>query len=354
MLTIGVDSHKRTLTAVAVDSTGRQVAAIQVLSSPRGRAQLIDWAGELGNAESTRWGIEGTGSYGRSLAQQLSRAGGRVVEVPGIATARERRAAIGVHRQKTDSSDALAIARVAVRDQGRLPVIFPHGTAHHCKLLSEHRDNLVLQRTRLLNQLHAQVSFLDEGPVPSMSGRRGRVLLREWACEAAPSGDSLGHIHRQVIQQLSKLILTYDDLICRLGRQLTRAATEAAPALVRLCGVGALTAARILGEVGDVRRFASPAKFASYCGVAPIQASSGDRLRHRLSRRGNRRLNFSIHTIAVTQRRWDPRAKAFLERKITEGKSRKEAIRCLKRHLSNVVFRLLTESAAEQREAVAV
>jgi transposase len=170
-------------------------------------------------------------------------------------------------------------------------------------------------------------------------------MLQQWASEVAQVSDPLEQVHRQVIQQLSKLILTYDEMIRQLSRELTGLARKAAPTLVDLCGVGALTAARILGEVGEIRRFASDSKFASYCGVAPIQASSGDRVRHRLSRRGNRQLNYALQTIAVTKRRWDPRARAFLDRKAAEGKTRREALSCLKRHLANVVFRLLTESA---------
>lgn len=344
MLTIGVDSHKRSLTAVAVDSMGRQQATTQVPTTCSGRAYLLDWAEALREGAPLRWGIEGSGTYGRPLAQQLARRGQDVLEVPGIATSRERKAALGVHRQKMDTSDALAIARVALREGDRLPRVFPDGVAQRCKVLSEHRDNLVVQRTRLMNQLHAQVSFLDPARMPPISATRGRAVLEQWASMTPSATDPLEQIHLQVVRQLAGLILTYDEMIRQTGCELVRLVTEATPLLVALRGSGALTAARILGEVGDVRRFASAAKFAAYCGAAPIQASSGERVRHRLSRRGNRQLNYSLHTIAVTQRRWDPRAQQYLERKIAEGKSRKEALRCLKRHLANVVYRILSES----------
>lgn len=353
MLIIGVDSHKKTLTAAAIDSMGREQGTILVAASAKGRAELLSWAERVRGAAPVTWGIEGSGTYGRTLAQELCASGSPVYEVPGTATARERRAAVGVQRQKTDTSDALAVARITAREGERLPRVYTAGIPHRCKLLSEHRDNLVLQRTRLMNQLHAQVSALDEPPSLAISATRGRHLLEKWVRRPGCSTDPLQLLHQQIIRQLARLILIYDEMARAVADELAKLVKEAAPELVELRGSGALTAARILGETGDIQRFDSASRFASYCGVAPIQASSGERVRHRLSRRGNRQLNYSLHTIAVTQRRWDERAKAFLERKIAEGKSRKEALRCLKRHLANVVYRILRDAAQPTRLSAA-
>lgn len=353
MLTIGVDSHKHSLTAVAIDSTGREVGALHVPSTPKGRDDLLEWAQSL-RAEARQWGIEGSGMYGRPLAQQLTRAGEAVHEVSGLATSRERRAGVGVHRQKTDTSDALAVARITLREHTRLPKIFPAGITHRCKLLTEHRDNLVLQRTRLMNQLHAHVSLLNPLQMPGIRCAQGRDVLSAWAEELVPSTDPLLRTQGQIVQQIARLILVYDEMIKQLTLELTDLAKKAVPSLLALQGLGALTAAKILGEVGDIRRFPSRSKFASYCGVAPVEASSGERVRHRLSRRGNRKLNSALHTIATTQRRWDPRARDYLERKISEGKTRKEALRCLKRHLANVIYNMLRDAAMTQSVDAAV
>lgn len=351
MLTIGVDSHKNSLMAVAIDSLGRELGVQQVPSTPAGRTQLLHWSRALSDSER-QWGVEGSGMYGRLLAQHLAQAEEDVYEVSGLATSRERRGGIGVRRQKTDASDALAVARVTLRERDRLPRIHPDGLAHQCKLLTEHRDNLVIQRTKLMNQLHAHVALLDEVKMPKIHCAQGRATLRCWAEEGLPSSDPLVHLQGQIVQQLARLILVYDEMVRDLTGKLERLAKEAAPSLLTLNGAAALITAKVLGEVGDVRRFASAAKFASYCGVAPVEASSGERVRHRLSRRGNRQLNSALHMVAIVQRHWDPRAQAYLERKITEGKTKKEALRCLKRHLANTVFRLLLRDALPQEGRV--
>lgn len=260
---------------------------------------------------------------------------------------------MGVHRQKTDASDALAVARVTLRECTRLPRIFPDGLAQGCKLLTEHRDNLVVQRTKLMNQLHAHVALLDHVQMPKIHCAQGRDTLRRWADEGLPSSDPLVHLQGQVVQQLARLILTYDEVIRDLKRELEQLAVRSAPSLLALNGAAALITAKIAGEVGDIRRFSSAAKFASYCGVAPVEASSGERVRHRLSSRGNRKLNSALHMIAIVQRHWDPRAQSYIDRKLAEGKTRKEALRCLKRHLANTVFRLLLRDASSHQGALA-
>jgi len=346
MLTIGVDSHKGSYTAVAVDSVASERAAMRVANTPAGRAELLAWATVLEpQAGARQWGIEGSGMYGRPLAESLGGAGETVFEVPGLATSRERSGALGARRQKNDHSDALAVARITLRDSSRLPRVFQGGEPNRCKLLTEHRDNLVLQRTRLLNQLHAHIALIDEAAMPGVSANRARRTIAAWAAGGLKITDPLRSTQAQIVQQLAQLVVTYDRMIQQLTDQLAALAAAAAPALVSMRGVGALTAAKIIGEAGDVRRFATPARFASYAGVAPLETSSGERCRHRLSRRGNRQLNRAIHMIAVTQRRWEPRAQEYLQRKLLEGKTRKEALRSLKRHLANVVFRLIKEAA---------
>ncbi len=346
MISIGVDPHKRTYVAAAVDALGRPLGTLSVAATAQGQQALLDWAATHGaGAADRRWGVEGAGGYGWPLAQALVAAGGRVHGVPASATARERRAAVGRAREKTDTTDALAVARVAARESAALPAVRGDGIPQQLKVLTEHRDNLLLQRTRVLNQLHAHLAALRTVHAPSVGPLKKTGALTYWAQLELPGADALTRSRLLIVRQLAALALTFEPLVEALvealDAELARLTAEAATPLVGPCGASHLTAAKILGEVGDVARFATPAKFAAYCGVAPLAASSGPTVRHRLSRRGNRQLNRALHTVAPVQRRWEPRARAYFARKLAEGKTRREAMRSLKRALANVIYRLL-------------
>ena len=261
--------------------------------------------------------------------------------MPATATARERRAALGHAHEKTDATDALAVARVTAREAAALPPVRGDGLPQQFKVLTEHRDNVLLQRTRVLNQLHAHLAALRTVHAPAVGPLKKSCALAYWAHFELPGADALTQSRLLIVRQLAGLALTFAPLVAALDAELARLTAEAATPLVGLCGASYLTAAKILGEVGDVTRFATSAMFAAYCGVAPLAASSGPRVRHRLNRRGNRQLNRAIHTIALVQRRWEPRAQAFFARKLAEGKTKREAMRSLKRALANVIYRLL-------------
>jgi transposase len=353
MLTVGVDSHKQSYVAVLVDATGRPLADKVMPASVEGIEALIAWAhGIAQDSGAVHWGIEGSGSYGRPLAQRLAGTADPVYEVPAIATARERGRGVGRHREKTDRTDALAIARITLREAGRLPRIAPAGEAYQCKLLDEHRENLVLARTRALNHLYAHL--VPFGPLarPLFRAKNHRQKLAALAAAPLQTDDPALATRALIIQQLARQILALDADIQELARPLKALAPRVAPSLLTIPGVRELTVVKIAGQVGDVRRFATAAKFAAYAGVAPLEASSGERRRHRLNRRGNRQLNRALHMIAVTQRRWHPIGREFLARAEARGKTRKEALRSLKRHLANVVYRLLQRDAALAHDEV--
>lgn len=347
MLTVGVDSHKQWYVAVLADATGRPVADKVVPASSEGVEALIAWAHGVGtDGQLVQWGIEGSGGYGRRLAQCLVATADHVYEVPAIATARERGGGLGRHREKTDRTDALAIARITLREAGRLPKLAPAGEAYQCKLLGEHRENLVLARTRAVNQLYAHLVPFGPLPRPLFRAKNHRGKLAALAAAPLQTDDPELAARALIIQQLARQILALDADIQELTQRLQALAPQVAGSLLAIPGLGELTAAKIAGEVGDVRRFATAAKFAAYAGVAPLEASSGERRRHRLNRRGNRQLNRALHTVAVTQRRWHRIGREFLARAEARGKTRKEALRSLKRQLANVVFRLLQRDAA--------
>jgi transposase len=300
-----------------------------------GHEALVAWAAYHDGVE--RIGLEPSGGVARQLAYRLEAAGYRVAQVPPRLSQRE------THRLrtrgKTDPGDALAIARVLLREPA-LPPQRQAGLAEDLKLLVDYRDQLFSERTRTANRLHADLAIAR----PGYQRQIGRVLTCRRALQAARQlleGDA--SCRTELARRRVERLLELDAEIRQLDRRIAERVRRAGTALSRICGVGPLVAARILGEVGDVRRFPTPATFASVTGTAPIPASSGRTDRHRLNRGGNRRLNHALYMVALTQTRHEPRAVAYLARRRAEGKTRREALRCLKRQLANVVYRHLLE-----------
>lgn len=336
MASIGIDTHKATLACCAVDQLGRQLASRTFGNDPRGHAALLTWIGRL--PAPRRIGIEGAGSFGAALAEVLLAAGETVVEVPAQFTDRERRGLL--QRGKSDPADALAIARLTAREP-RLAALRRPGVAADLKLLVGAREQLIAERTRLVNQLHADLLVLAPGygqRLPNLTAARhqaaaGRLLRRHDGLRAELAAARLRRL-RQLSTEAE-----------RLERRIAQLVASSGSSLPRLAGVGVLTAAKLLGEAGEVSRYRGPGSFAAASGTAPIPASSGQRQRHRLNRGGNRQLNRALHTMALVQTRWDPRAQAYLARRLGDGKSRLEAIRALKWHLARVVYRTMLADA---------
>jgi len=335
-MVIGVDSHKETLAACAVDHVGRQEAAAEFQNSAVGHAALLEWALQLpGDHE---FAIEGSGGFGRPLALHLLDHRQKVVEVPSGLTARERRRLRAPG--KSDPGDALAIARVGLRED-RLPKPASMGWSRSLRELVDYREQLVGERTRCANRLHADLVDLCPGyQVEIKNLVSKRYLVRAERLLADKSQTQAGLAWRR-LQALRRLDLE----IAEMKQEIALTVEASGTRLTTITGISVLGAARILGEVGDIRRFASKNHFASATGTAPIPASSGSVRRHRLNRGGNRRLNRAIHTIAMVQAQLDPRGRAYVERRRAEGKSWREALRCLKRHLSNVIYRELMAEA---------
>jgi transposase len=246
-----------------------------------GAQQCLQWASALPAAEGiTRWGIEGAMHYGRALAQHLVRHGVVVVEVPGSATAGERRRSRGREAEKSDGTDALAIARVALRDGERLPGIGVDGAAARCHALSEHRDNLVLARTAALNQLYAHVTHTHpDARRYAFQARRNRPWLRTLSA-AKPSGSTpITQARAMIVGQLATMVLTYDELIRALDQELRVLAEQLAPELLTIHGVGPLSAAKLVGIVHHIasgfrRRPASP-RMPAWPRLRPPAATDG-------------------------------------------------------------------------------
>jgi transposase len=335
MIVVGVDVHKQSLTAVAVDEVGRPVAEQTVGDSQ----VLLRWAASL--SEERLWALEDCRQLTRQLERTLVDAGEQLVRVPPKLMAPQRRA--GRVRGKSDPIDALAVARAALPEP-RLDHPRPgEERLRDLKLLVDHRDDLVDERRRAQQRLRWHLHELDPTlAVPAGALDRAVWLDRLARRLARDDQTVLVQIARELVGRCRSLTRT----ILALDRELQQRTSETAPGLLALPGCGALSAAKLLGEIGPIERFHTDAQLARHAGVAPLEASSGKHRRHRLDRGGNRQLNCALHRIAITQARVHPPARAYLERKQSEGKSRREALRCLKRQLARTVYNTLKSESA--------
>ena len=272
----------------------------------------------------------------RGLEQALLAAGEQLVRVPPRLTAPQRRR--GRTRGKSDAIDALAIARAALQQPDLDRPRAGEETLRELKLLVDHRDDLVAERRRCQQRLRWHLHELEPSlAVPLGALDRSIWLERLGRRLARREQTTQVRIARELLGRCRNLTRS----VLELDRELQARTCAIAPALLQLPGCGALSAAKLLSEIGPIERFGSDAQLARHAGAAPLEASSGKQRRHRLDRVGNRQLNCALHRIAITQGRVHAPARAYLERKQNEGKSRREAIRCLKRQLARTVYTTL-------------
>jgi transposase len=274
------------------------------------------------------------------MAQRLAASGESVVDVPPKLSAWVRVLSTG-NARKNDGLDAFATALAATRNR-RLATVDPEAASEALRLLSERREDLVAERTRALNRLHGLLrDLLPGGVAGTLSAHRATRILRGIRAQ----GGASARLRRRLASEILGDVRTLDRKIADLSGRIEAEVEASGTTLTDIFGVGPILAAKIIGAVGDVARFPTKAHFASYCGTAPVEVSSGEVVRHRLSLAGNRKLNNALHMVAVCQARSDSRGGAYYRKKIAEGKSRKEALRCLKRRVSDTVFRSLTASS---------
>ena len=307
LVTIGIDPHKRTHTAVAVDEHRQQLGELQVVASPAMTPTLLRWASAW---PARRWAIEGSDGLGRLLAQQL------------------------VAARETDRLDALSVAEIAA-SRGDLRQVVSDGETTVLRLLADRRDELSQQRRQAVNRLHRHLRDLVPGGAPTSLTADGAAQVLSRLRPRDPVAIERKHVARQLIAEIRRLDKELKD-----NRQRTCEVVEAcATTLTDVFGISYVLAAKILGHTGPIGRFATAGAFASYTGTAPIEVSSGDAVRHRLSRAGNRKLNTALHLVAHVQRMHPGPGHDYYRRKIDEGKSPREAMRCLKRQLAKVIYR---------------
>jgi len=343
MIVIGADTHKDTHTAVAVfEGSGQIAAELTAAARKAGFAKHLDWA--RGLDPERVWAIEDCRHVSGGLERFLVANGERVVRVPPKLMGQSRKGSR--QRGKSDPIDAVNVARAALREGVEsLPTAYLDEEAMEIKLLLDHRENLVRARTSDQRRLRWHLHQLwPELQIPA--GALDRVIWLERICgrlARAPKSARV-RVARELLRSIRSQVRRANDL----EHEIAALVKAKAPELLALPGCGALSAAKILAETAGVERFSSDAKLARLAGVAPIPASSGRRDRHRLDRGGNRQLNCALHRIAVTQGRVHAPAREFLVRKQAEGKSRMEALRCLKRHLARRVWRLLIDSEIDK------
>jgi transposase len=341
---IGVDPHKASYTAAVLDERGELVDQQRFAATGTGSGALRRWARRW---PERRWAVEGASGLGRRLAQQLVGDGEPVLDVPAKLAARVRLLSAG-HGRKSDAHDAASVA-VAALGARRLGEVRIDDHATVLRLLSDRRDFLVRQRTRTLNRLHVLLcDLLLSGAKRNLDANTAAALLRRLRPATAPA-----RTRRQLAVDLVADLRTLDRRITAVEERLRQAVSRSATTLIELFGVGPILAAKLLGEVGDIGRFPTRHHFAAHTGTAPIEASSGEVVRHRLSRAGNRKLNHALHLMAIVQIRHPTAGQAYYQRKLAEGKSRKEALRCLKRRLSDAVYRQLLADQHQPSQAQA-
>jgi transposase len=331
MVVIGVDAHKRTHTLVAVDEAGRKLGEHTVTATETGHVEAVQWVRQW--SERT-FALEDCRHVTRRLEADLLRAGEAVVRVPTRLMARVRRS--GRERGKSDPIDALAVARAAVREPS-LPVAQLDGEAREIRLLVDHRDDLVTERTRIQSRLRWHLHEMFPGlDIPPKALRRQHVL-RSLDERLVGLHGTLVTICRELLRRCHELTLRVNELERRIAKRVQ----DIAPSLLTLQGCGTLSAAKIVGETAGARRFRSKAAFASWNGTAPVPVWSGNTTHHRLSRGGNRQVNAALHRIAITQWRSQDAGHAYVTRRMAGGDTKTEALRLLRRRLSDEVYRRL-------------
>jgi len=348
MVVLGIDAHKRTHTVVAVDEVGRQLGVrVTQATSTAAHLELVAWADRFGSERV--WAVEDCRHLSRRLERDLLGAGEQIVRVPPklMAHARDSARTYG----KSDPIDALAVARAALREPG-LPVARLEGPERELRLLVDHREDLVAERTRVINRLRWHLHELDPGWDPRPRSLAARKNITAVAAALAGMDGLVARLAAGLAQRVCALTTEANAL----EREIAARVAVLAPSLLALPGVAALTAAKIVAETAGIDRFKSKDAYARHNGTAPLPAWSANPNRHRLSRTGNRQLNCAIHRIAVTQKRCHPPAQAYLQRRTTSGDTPTEALRALKRRLSDIVYRTLladstTHAIAPHRQA---
>lgn len=339
---VGVDPHKLSATIEVVDHDEQLLGSGRFTTDKAGYAAMRSYAKTWPDRV---WAVEGANGAGRPLAQRLLESGEHVIDVPAKLAARVRLFDSG-HNRKTDALDAHSVAVVAVRTAD-LRVLKVDGELEAMRMLTDRREALTRRRVQTVCRVQALLAELLPGQAKRdiTTGQAKKMLA------SVRPRDIAGKTRRRIAAEELAELVAVEEKIKRATAELKAMVLSRESRLMDIHGVGAVVAARILADVGDVARFADRNRFASWTGTAPLDASSGEQNRHRLSRAGNRRINHMIHIAAVTQLRLDTEGRDYYRRKRAAGKKPKEAIRCLKRRISDAIYKQLIADALRAESA---
>jgi transposase len=338
---IGVDPHKASHTAVAISDGEEELDRRRVRAGGAQLAQLVSWAAPF---EKRTWAIESASGLGYLLAQQLVAAGETVVDVPATLVSRARLLSTG-RSNKNDPNDALSVAVAALRSPD-LRHVAAVGHSEVLRLLAKRNIDIGNQRSRVVSRMHSLLVELAGGGIAKELNASDVDRFLKATTPATPVAQVRYDLVIELLDDIRRL-----DSQLKVSHQRIRDAVRASGTLLTdLFGVGPVLAAIVIGNTGDATRFRNRDHYAAYNGTAPVEFSSAGRVVHRLSRRGNRRLNHAIHMVAICQLRHPhSEGRAYFDRRVAEGKTNKEALRALKRHVSNAVYRQLVTDARRTR-----
>lgn len=337
VVVIGADVHKATHTLVAVDEVGKVVGQGVFPARREGHLRALAWARRVCGAQ-VRWALEDCRHLTAGLERDLLGAGQQVVRVPPKLMGAARRS--GRERGKSDPIDALAVARAALANPD-LPVARHDEASRAMKLLVDRREDLVAERTRMINRLRWHLHEIDPDLAPPAGALDRTVVVETLAARLAGIDGLVAQIAGEVLTDIA----VRNTQITALERRITALVRAESPALLEVPGCGPLTAAKIVAETAGIDRFASEAAYAMFTGTAPIPVWSGATAgRVRLNRAGNRQLNAALHRIAITQVRLGGPGRAYYDHKRADGKTSTESYRCLRRHLARTIYNTLNHS----------
>jgi transposase len=329
---IGIDPHKGSHTAAVIDRDEQLVGELSVIADRRQRDRLLVWAAAF---EPRLWAVKGATGHGALLAQQLVASGESVVDVPAALSARARLLDSG-RKDKTDAHDARSAAIVALRHRN-LRSVELEDHRQVLRLFARRHHQLAAARTRAICRLHAVLCEMIKGGLSkNLSAKRASDELRKFRPH-----DPVGIERKRIAAEFLDEVRRIDRALVELHGRVNDAVRASGTSVTDVFGVGPIVACYLIGYSGDISRFPSAGHYARYNATAPIEASSGPTKRHRLNPNGNRQLNHAIHIAALGQISHDTPSRAYYLAKQAQGKSRKEAMRCVKRRISDAVYRQL-------------
>jgi transposase len=341
---LGVDTHKDLHAAAVISPLGVLLSSKDFPATAAGYQELLAWAKTFGTLR--RAGVECTGSYGAALARHLRAAGVEVIEVNQPDKTTRRR------QGKTDTLDAASAARAVLSGRASATAKAGDGPVEMLRMFKLAKASAVKARTQTINQLKAVLVATDPTLRETLSGLSTLLLIRRCTQLQVDTPCDTTSAAAYTLRLLARRILTLTDEIHDLEQQITAAVTSHTPRLLTRRGIGPDNAAAVLIAAGDnPHRLRSEASFAALCGVSPLEASSGKTSRRRLNRGGDRQANSALYRIAMCRLRWDARTRHYLARRITEGKTRREAIRCLKRYIAREIYQIITSPPEAETSA---